>query len=154
MWASWVKRSAIQRWCKSLVQNSPSGLCLLLANYLVSSHLTGPWILPKIHVEIFAKINPTIEAYGYISTLIMRWGLLPLWPSRNLPTHVQTRKSSLTSGVGTLSLLQQSSTFATNFVLGVRTKLEFYSTWQIPGVQPRGPLLLQSSVKNFICMHL
>ena len=63
---------------KSLVQNSLSGLCLLLANYLVSSHLTGPWILPKMRVELFAKINPTTEACGCISTLVMGWGLLPL----------------------------------------------------------------------------
>ena len=38
------------------------------------------------------------------SSLLIGWGPLPFWPTRSLPIHVQTEKSSLTSGVGTLSL--------------------------------------------------
>ena len=32
------------------------------------------------------------------------WGGTPFWPPRSLPEHMQTEKSSLTSGVDTLSL--------------------------------------------------
>ena len=49
-------------------------------------------------------MNPTSEAYGCVSTLIMGWGPLCCWLSRSLPVHVQTGKSSLTSGEATLSL--------------------------------------------------
>ena len=49
-------------------------------------------------------MNPTSEAYGFVSTLIMGWGPLRFWLSRSLPAHVQTGKSSLTSGEATLSL--------------------------------------------------
>ena len=49
-------------------------------------------------------MNPTSEAYGCVSTLIAGWGPLLFWPSRSLPAHVQTGKSSLTSGEATLSL--------------------------------------------------
>ena len=49
-------------------------------------------------------MDPTTEACGCMSTLIMGWGPLPFWPSRRLPMHMQTGKFSLTSRVGTLSL--------------------------------------------------
>ena len=52
----------------------------------------------------FAKMDPTAEAWGCMSTLIMRWGPLPFWPPRSLSSCVQTGKSSLTSGMGPLSL--------------------------------------------------
>ena len=71
---------------------------------LLSSHLAGPWILPKMHLQLFATMNPTTVAYACMATLILGWGRLPFWPSRSLPVHVQMVKASLTSRVGTLSL--------------------------------------------------
>ena len=71
---------------------------------ILSSYMTHPWILPKMHAQIFTKMDPTEQAYGCMSTLIMGWGPLPFQPPRSLPVHVQTGKSSLTSGAGTLSL--------------------------------------------------
>ena len=41
------------------------GLCSLF------SHLTGPWTLPKMRAQLFARMDPAAEARGYISTLIM-----------------------------------------------------------------------------------
>ena len=35
------------------------------------SHLTGPWTLPKMRAQLFARMDPAAEACGYISTLIM-----------------------------------------------------------------------------------
>ena len=37
----------------------------------VSSHLTGPWTLPRMQAQIFSKMDPTAEAYGCMSRLIM-----------------------------------------------------------------------------------
>ena len=70
----------------------------------LSSPLTGPWILPKMHVQLLPKMDFTAEAYGCVSTLITEWSSLPFWLPRSLPVHVLTGKSSSTSGAGTLSL--------------------------------------------------
>ena len=59
---------------------------------------------PKIHVQLFAKMDSTAEACGDISTLVIWWGPLPFPPPRSLTTHMQTEKVSLISRVGTLSL--------------------------------------------------
>ena len=48
--------------------------------FFLSSHLTGPWILPKMQSQLFAKMDPTAQAYGCMSTLIMGWGPLPFPP--------------------------------------------------------------------------
>ena len=96
------------------------GLCLPLTDYLVSlsmpdwpmdpaqdacatfcwdsSHCRGLWV----HVHTY---------YGV--------GSPPFSTPKSIPSHVQTGKSSLTSGAGTLSLLQQHSAFTTSFVLRV-----------------------------------
>ena len=55
------------------------------------TYLTGPRILPKTLVLLFAKMDPTTEACGNMSTLTMGWCPLPFWPSRSLPTHVQKK---------------------------------------------------------------
>ena len=70
----------------------------------LSSHLTGPKTLAKMPVQLFAKMDSTAEAYRYLSTLTMGWGPSPFQSPKSLPAHVQTGKSSLTSGIGTLSL--------------------------------------------------
>ena len=79
---------------------------LSLANYLVS-FFTSDWSIESpqdVWATFFAKVDPTIEAYGYMSTFIMGWAFLTLWFLRSLSMHVWTRKTSLTSGVGILSL--------------------------------------------------
>jgi len=55
-------------------------------------------------VQLFAKADPIAEAGGFMSALL--WGgALSLFDSpKSLPSHVQTQKFSLTSGVVTLSL--------------------------------------------------
>ena len=57
-----------------------------------------------MHVQLFAKMDPTAVACGCMSTHIMGWHPLPFWPPRNLPAHVQVGKFSLTLGVVILSL--------------------------------------------------
>ena len=34
-------------------------------------HLTDPWTLPRMCEHLFDKMDPTTEAYGYMSTVIM-----------------------------------------------------------------------------------
>ena len=102
-----MRWNTIRRWCKSLIQDSPSGSLFTFGQLsCFFPHLTGPWTLPKMHARLFSKMDPTPEACGCMSTLIMGWGGSPFlfWPSRRLLAHAQTGKSSLTSGVGTLSL--------------------------------------------------
>ena len=87
------------------------GLCLPLANYLVS-FFTPNWSthLPtdvcatffsdaSLHRGLWVIIMVII-----MSTLIMGWDPFPVQPQRRLPEHVQTGKSSLTSGMDTFSL--------------------------------------------------
>ena len=51
-------------------------------------HLTDPWTLPQMCEHLFGKMDPTTEAYGYMSTVIMGWGPLPFWPPKKPPcTH-------------------------------------------------------------------
>ena len=57
-----------------------------------------------VHVKLFSKLDPTAEAYGYVSMFNMGWDPLPFRPPKSLPALVQTGKSLLSSGVGTLSL--------------------------------------------------
>ena len=71
------------------------GLCLRLASCLVSSfNLTGPWILLK----------RIAQPMGACSCLLQGGAPSLFNPQESLLAHVQTRKSSLTSGVGTFSL--------------------------------------------------
>lgn len=60
------------------------------------------------------------QTCGYVSTLILGWHPLPSWLPRSLPAHVETRKSSVTSGVGTLSLY-----FIRNQLLPLALSLEY-----------------------------
>ena len=106
MQATWMRRSTEKRWCKSLMQDSPFRTLFTFGQlpcFFIFTWLINPWNLSKMHVQHFSKMDPTTETYRCMSTLIMGWGVLPFWPPRSLPTHVQTGKSSLTSGVGTLS---------------------------------------------------
>ena len=55
-----------------------------------------------------------------MSTLILGWDSLPSQLPRSLPAHIQTRKSFLTSWVGTLSLyFSGKSASSSSFVLGI-----------------------------------
>ena len=78
--------------------------------FFLSSYLTGPKTLP----------NMCVENFGLWVCPHLLWGGGPslLNSPRNLPAQVQIGKSPLTSRVGTFCL-QQSSAFATSFVLGV-----------------------------------
>ena len=59
---------------------------------------------PSQHMFMtFAMIDPTTEASGCMSSLIMGWCPL-FWSPKRLPAHVQTWKFSLTSRVVILSL--------------------------------------------------
>ena len=50
------------------------GLHLPSASYLfLFSLLTGPRTLPKMRVQLFAKMDPTVEVCEGMSTLIMPW---------------------------------------------------------------------------------
>ena len=99
-----MRRSSVQRWCKSLIKQSLWDFVYLWPITLfLSSPLTGPWTLPKMCEQLFSKVDPTTEAYGCMSTL-KGWVPLPFQPPRSLPAHVQTGKSFLTSRAGTLSL--------------------------------------------------
>ena len=85
-------------WGPLLQRTVLPGLCLYLVTYLLFSHLTGPRTLSNMCAQLFAKVDPTAEAYG-LFTLIMGWCLLPSCPPRSLPA-----KFSLTSGMVILSL--------------------------------------------------
>ena len=59
---------------RSLIQESPSASLFpfgpLSCFFL---HTGGPWTLPKMRVQLFAKMDPTAEACGCISMLIIWW---------------------------------------------------------------------------------
>ena len=57
-----------------------------------------------MRAQLFAKMDPTTEACGCMSTRIMGWRALPFRPPMSLPEYVQAGKFSLTSGVGPLSI--------------------------------------------------
>lgn len=98
MRVSWVRKSTVKRWSFWVF------VYLWPVILFLSSHLTGLWILPKMHAQLFSKMDPTTETCGCTTTLFIGWGLLLFWLTRSLPFHVQTEKCSLTSGVGTFSI--------------------------------------------------
>ena len=106
------------------------GLCLHLANYLVPFHtVTIPRTLPKMHMQLFAKMDPIVEACGIFHTyhgVAHPPFLTPTEPS--CPCAEREVFLDLRSG-HLISSLQQSSASATSFVLSIRarTKLQFYS---------------------------
>ena len=69
--ASWARRSPVQRCHESLVQTFWVFVYLWPIILFLSSHLTGPWTLPKMHTQLFAKMDPTAESSGCMSTPIM-----------------------------------------------------------------------------------
>ena len=59
----------------------------------LSPHLASPGPAPpNMHVQLFAKMDPTAEACVFMSTLIMGCGPHPFWPPGGLPAVLQTRK--------------------------------------------------------------
>lgn len=91
-------------------------------------------------VHNFFKKNSTAVACWGWSTFVM--GCCPHHLDLNESSYAYiVREVSLTLGVALLFLLQQSSAPTVSFVLEYlgKTELQFYSTWQTPAVQPRGP---------------
>ena len=77
---------------------------------------------------------------------------LPFWPLGSLPALVQTGKSSLTSGMGTVSLYSSRSQLlplALSLECVHEKNLQFYSTWWTPALQ-QGPPLSPSSGRGEI----
>lgn len=72
---------------------------------------------------------------GAFPQFIMGWGLLPL--------DLQETSLHMCRSRHLISVLAEFVSFTTSFVLECLWEIklsEFYSAWQIPGVQPRGPL--------------
>lgn len=95
------------------------GLCLHLANYFVS-FLTPGWSLdPKMPVQICANMDSTTQACRCMATLMGR-DSLPFLTLRKPSCTFVDREVLLDLRSGHhISSLQQSSVFATSFVLGV-----------------------------------
>ena len=86
-----------------------------------------------MHVQRFSKMDPTTEAYGCMSTHIMSWDFLPFWSPRSLPVHMQTESIPWTQGWAFYLLALAELSFCHQLCpcsVWVRTKLDFYSTWQ------------------------
>ena len=99
---SCVRRSALWRCVNHTHRSILPGLCLPLANCLVSSfNLTGPWVFLKRSAQLFfLRWLPPQRRMGAWSHLLQGGAPFSFNP-QELPAHVQTGKSSLTSGVGT-----------------------------------------------------
>ena len=107
-WTSWI---SLQSKRLSRVSNTAAqkhqffgtkDLCLPLSNYL-SSFFIPVWFKdpPQDEWANFSKVDPTAEAYGCMSTLIMGWGPSLCDPEEDF---LCVCTSSLTSEVDTLSL--------------------------------------------------
>ena len=116
------------------------GLGLLLANYLVSSLLTGPRILPNMCVQLFTEMDPTSEAYGCMSTY---YGVVPppfLTPKEPSCTCADREVLDFRSRHLICTLLELSFCHLhCPWSVWLKTNFEFYSIWQIPGAQPSVP---------------
>ena len=83
----------------------------------LSSHLTGPKTLAKMPVQLFAKMDSTTEAYGYTY-----YGVGPLpfsIPQKPSCTFADREVFLDLRNRYLISLLSQSSAFATSFLLGI-----------------------------------
>ena len=88
-------------------------------HFFFHTNLTGPRILPKTLVLLFAKMDPTTEACGNMSTLTMGWCPLP-FDLQGAFLHMCRREVFLDlKSRHLISLLQQSSASSTSFVFGV-----------------------------------
>lgn len=106
--------------------------------------MTSPRTLANMSVNLFAKMDPTTEAWEGMSTIIMGWCPLPFWSPRSFPVDVCISKFSLTSGVVILSLY-----FSRARLLPLSLFLEYLGEnkvcftpldW-IPAVRPRIPFV-------------
>ena len=87
----------------------------------LSLHLTDPQALPKMHVQVFAKTNPTAHAYCCMSTLITGWRPPPFLIPKKPFSSCAYREVFLDPRRGHLISFSSraQSVFATTFVLGV-----------------------------------
>ena len=101
-----------------------------------------------VHIFFLRWIPP--QRCMDVCPLITGWGTLPFQPPRSLPAHVQTGKSSLTSGVGNYLSLG----FSNTQLLSLALSLEYWGENKgsillhltTPGVWPRGPLSPTSQI--------
>ena len=107
-----------------------------------------------MHVQPFSKMDPTLEPGGCMSRLIMGWGPLLFWPPEAFLW--KCRRGSLPwpqEWAGPLSLYSSRAQLLPLALslecLGERTKLEFYSTWQTPGVRPNWPPISDLSLNHW-----
>ena len=95
-------------------------------------------------VHLFAKMDPTTEACGGMSTVIMGWCPFPFWSPWSFTADVCLRKFSLTSGVVILSFY-----FSRVWLLPLSLFLEYLAESKVcftpldktPAVRPRVPFV-------------
>ena len=148
---SCVRRSALWRCVNHTHRSILPGLCLPLANCLVSSfNLTGPWVFLKRSAQLFfLRWIPPQRPMGAWSHFLQGGTPFSFNP-QELPAHVQTGKSSLTSGVGTYLSIG----FIRAQLLPLALSLEFWGENKgstlphltTPDVWPRGPLSPTSQI--------
>lgn len=82
-----LKRRAVKRTVKSFIQGSFLGICLPLANYMVSFSTPDlPRTLHNMHVQFFFKIYSSPEAYRVASACTFWSDKLLLLTQRSLCT--------------------------------------------------------------------
>ena len=158
MWASLLmKRTAIKRQLNHLCSGRSLGFCLPLANYLVSfPHLTCPRALLNMCAHLFAKIDSSTEACGRFDITYYGVALPPFRPPQGAFLCLWRWGSLLDRRSGHLvSLLQQSSTPATNLVFGMsgKTELQFTLLGQLQ-LSSQGALLPPTTSLSYANMHL
>ena len=146
---SWVRRSALWRCVNHTYRTILPGLCLPLADCLVSSfNLSGPWILLKRSAHFFSKMDPTTEVYGCMPTYY-RVGPLPFSTPKNflhmcrqggLPWPQEWAPTCLLALAGLFLPL------ALSFEYRGENKGSILLHLTTPGVWPRGPLSPTSQI--------
>jgi len=146
---SWVRRSALWRCVNHTYRTILPGLCLPLADCLVSSfNLSGPWILLKRSAHFFSKMDPTTEVYGCMPTYY-RVGPLPFSTPKNflhmcrqggLPWPQEWAPTCLLALAGLFLPLALSLEYRGENKGSILLHLT------TPGVWPRGPLSPTSQI--------
>ena len=127
----------------SLIQGSSSGSLFTFGQ--LSCFFSHIWRVlgpsPTCMHIFLPRWIPAWRTVGGFKTLTMGWGPLP-FDLQGVFLHMCSQGGLLDLRSGHLiSLVQQSSAPATNFVLAMsrENKAPIYSTWQTPAAQPRAP---------------